>query len=161
MKRIVFDVSERTEYHRQSGSTYVIDRRLQRFEGGICVDRNFVLHDTIAGMRSFLLPDRNLWIKFFEGHAGPAPIHCYIDMARIVDAGERITVEDLYLDVLVLPNGKWRLLDVDEFRLAIAGGDLSPAQVQAALLGLEHASRLVDQHGLQLEEHLQKSLACV
>ncbi len=96
---------------------------------------------------------------FFQGHpGGPPPLRCYMHMARTADEGDTVTLEDLYRDVVIRPDGRWQLLDVDEFRQAVAEGELSPEQIVAVLSGLEHACRFVDRAGADLERHLERLL---
>lgn len=158
MKRTVISMGSRTEHHLLSGRLYHIDRRLERQGSTVYLDRNYVRHESIASVRSILLPDQNIWVMFFEGHAGDTPLNCYMHMCRVLDDGSSVTVEDLYLDVLVKHNGNWQLVDVDEFRRAVASGELSSAQVEAALYGLENACRLVDRYGTGIEAHLHSLL---
>lgn len=158
MKRIVIDMNGRTEHHTVSGSTYRIDRRLERRAGSILLERNYVHHSAIAGIRSLVLPEQHLWVIFFEGVGGPYECQCYMHMAQIHDQGSTVLIEDLYLDVVVMADGRWHLLDVNEFRAAIAAGELSDEQIQVALQGLESACRLVDTAGLGIEAHLLQAL---
>lgn len=158
MKRTVIYMKSRTERHMLSGSVFRIDRRLERQAGNIYLDRTYVRHPEIAGIRSVLLPDQHLWILFFEGHDRPYPFRCYMHIARILDQGDTVTVEDLYLDVIVKQDGRWHLVDVDEFRAAVASGELTPEQVDAALQGLENACRLVDSAGGDVESYLHRTL---
>lgn len=151
MKRTVIDMERRTEQHLLSGSRFQIDRRLERRGRQIHLDRSYTHHESIGGIRTVLLPDQHLWILFFEGNGRQAPLYCYMHMARIIDEDTVLTVEDLYLDVTVAHDGTWRLLDVDEFRTAIAAGELTASQVQDALAGLENACRLVAEGGTQIE----------
>lgn len=158
MKRILIHMGSRQEQHLLSGNSFLIDRRLERRGGYIYLDRNYTRHPTISGVRSILLPDRHLWVMFFEGQGSPHPCRCYMHMARIIDSGDLITVEDLYLDVLVLQDGRWQVVDIDEFREALARGELSAEQTQAALLGLENACRLVESAGTEIEGYLRRTL---
>jgi predicted RNA-binding protein associated with RNAse of E/G family len=159
MKRTVIHLGNRTERHLLSGSIFPIDRRLERRGGNIYLERNFIRHPEIAGCRSILIPAQHLWVMFFEGHSQPHPLKCYMHMARILDGGDTVTVEDLYLDVIITRDGQWHLLDVDEFRAAIAAGELSSEQVQAALLGLENACQIVHRSGSDVEPYLHRVLA--
>jgi hypothetical protein len=159
MKQTVIDMEKRTEHHLLSGSTFHIDRRLERRHGAIWLDRSYTRHPSIARGRSLLLPQQHLWVMFWEGHAAPHPYRCYMHMAQIFDRGDSVVVDDLYLDVVVLAGGGWQLLDVDEFRQALAVGELSHDQVQAALLGLENACRLVQESSGDVERHLHRLLA--
>jgi predicted RNA-binding protein associated with RNAse of E/G family len=151
MKRIIIDMKNRLEQHMLSGHSFAIDRRLERRNGNIYLERSYVSHPTIAGAHTVLIPALNLWVMFWEGHGGPNPCRCYMHMARILDQGDRVVIEDLYLDVIVRQDGHWQLLDIDEFRAAVSAGELSPEQIQAALEGLEHACRLVDRSGGDIE----------
>lgn len=159
MKRMVITMDSHLEHHERSGNTYRIDRRLERRGNAILLDRSFVSHAETAGFRSLLLPEQHLWVIFYEAHRPPHPMYCYMHMARICDEGSTVTIEDLYLDVILYDTGRWRVVDIDEFREAVAAGELSPEQIQAALLGLENACRLVDQHGKAMEAFLHAALA--
>lgn len=159
MKRIIIDMKSRMEHHLLSGHSYAIDGRLERLDGNIYLERTYTRHPTISSARTVLIPGLHLWVMFLEGHGGPHPCRCYMHMARILDQGERIVVEDLYLDVTVLRNGRWEVLDIDEFRAAIAAGELSPEQIQAALEGLEHGCRLVQRGGDDIEGHVYRMLS--
>jgi len=159
VKRIVISMTDRTEHHLLSGRVFSVDRRLERQGANIYLDRSYYKHESISGVRTVLIPSLHLWLMFFEGLTGSHPIRCYMHMARIVDKGESITVEDLYLDVLVRDDGRWHLVDVDEFRRAVAMGELNPEQMQAALEGLENACRLVDLFGKEIESNIDQSLA--
>jgi predicted RNA-binding protein associated with RNAse of E/G family len=159
VKQTIIHFGNRTERHLVSGSTFPIDRRLERRGPNIYLERNFVRHPEIAGCRSILLPRQHLWVMFFEGHAQPHPLRCYMHMARILDRGATVTIEDLYLDVVITRDGQWHLLDVDEFRVAVAAAELSLEQIDAALLGLENACQLVHRSGGDVEGHLLRTLA--
>lgn len=155
MKRTIIDWYNRTEHHCISGSTFMIDRRLQRVGANIHLDRTYINHPAIAAVRTVLMPKEHLWVLFFATHGQPPPYKCYIHMAQISDDNRAITVDDLYLDVIIRPNLTWQVLDIDEFRQALAAGQLSTDQTQTALLGLENACRLVERSRGDLEPYLQ------
>jgi len=159
VKRTLISMTDRTEHHLLSGRVFSVDRRLERNGGNIYLDRTYSKHESISAVRTVLIPQLHLWLMFFEGQPGPHPIRCYMHMARIMDEGNTIMVEDLYLDVLVREDGRWHLVDVDEFRRAVAKGELTSDQVQAALEGLENACRLVDLFGKEIESNLDQSIA--
>lgn len=159
MKRTVIDWHQRTEHHKISGSTFTIDRRLERCGTTIHLDRAYIHHPVISGIRTVLMPQEHLWALFFETHGPPPPYKCYIHMAQISDNQRTITVDDLYLDVIIRPNLSWQVLDIDEFRRALALGELTPEQTQAALLGLENACRLVERSQGDLEGYLKRRVA--
>jgi|GEM_PF-2970663 len=159
MKRILIHMPSRMEQHILSGSIFPIDRRLERLHGNIYLERNFIRHPSIAGARSVILPRHHLWVLFFEGQGAPHPWLCYMHMAQIRDEGDTVVIEDLYLDVIVERDGRWHLVDVDEFRAAIASGELTAEQVQVALKGLENACRVVEGAGGDLEAYLYETVA--
>lgn len=159
MKRTLISMTDRTEHHLLSGRIFSVDRKLERRGANIYLDRSYTRHESISGVRSVLIPALHLWLMFFEGQPGPHPIRCYMHMARIMDEGDTIMVEDLYLDVLVREDGRWHLVDVDEFRRAVGKGELNPEQMQAALEGLENACRLVDLFGKEIESNVDQNLA--
>lgn len=144
MKRIIIDMATRMEHHMLSGNSFYVDERLERRDGNVYLDRTYTRHPNISRSRSILIPSLHLWVMFWEGLTGPHPCRCYMHMAHIVDEGARVVVDDLYLDVTAMRDGRWQVLDIDEFRAAISSGELTPAQVQIALEGLEHACRLVE-----------------
>lgn len=158
MKRIIVDMKGRMQHHLLSGHSYPIDRRLERLGGNIYLDRTYVNHTDISGFRSVLIPDLHLWVMFWEGHGGPHPCRCYMHMAAIADEGERVVIEDLYLDIIVMQDGRWELLDVDEFRAAIAAGELTPQQIQTALEGLENGCKLVQRCGGDIDGYVYRML---
>lgn len=158
MKRTLISMTERTEHHLLSGRVFSVDRKLERRGANIYLDRSYTRHESISGVRSVLIPQLHLWLMFFEGHTAPPAVRCYMHMARIMDEGDTVMVEDLFLDVLVREDGRWQLVDVDEFRRAVAKGELNPEQMQASLEGLENACQLVDLYGTEIESNFEQSL---
>lgn len=155
MKRTIIDWEARLEYHQASGSRYRIDRRLERRGSLILLDRSYVNHAQIAAIRSVLLPKAHLWVLFIEGTADGPPYACYMHIAQIRDEGSRVIIDDLYLDVVIGSDGSWHVVDIDEFAAAIEAGELTPAQVQAGLKGLQSGCRLAaaGTHGLEERLH--------
>lgn len=159
MKRMIIDMKSRMEHHLLSGNSFAIDGRLERQGGNIYLERTYTNHPTIAAAHSVLIPDLHLWVMFWQGHGSPHPCRCYMHMAHILDQSDRVVIEDLYLDVTVSQDGRWQVLDIDEFRAAIASGELSPEQIQYALLGLEHACRFIQEAGPDIERHIYATLS--
>lgn len=159
MKRILIHMDSRVEQHLLSGNSFRIDKLLERRDGNIYMDRTYVRHPSISRARSMILPNHHLWVMFWEGHGAPHEQVCYMHMAAIRDEGATVVIEDLYLDVVVGRDGRWSLLDIDEFRQAVASGELSTVQVQTALEGLENACRLVQTAGVDIEAHLRRTLS--
>jgi len=159
MKRILIHMDTRIEQHMLSGSSFHIDRSLERRGGNIYMDRNYVRHPNISRARSIILPEQHLWVMFWEGHGGPHACRCYMHMAQITETEKAVIIDDLYLDVIVMRDGRWQVLDIDEFRAAIASGELTPEQVQISLQGLENACRLVEASGGDVEGYLRRTLA--
>lgn len=76
-------------------------------------------------------------------HDQDAPNTWYIDLIEVVDDGSGLYCRDLWIDVMVPTDGRhYRMLDLDEFADAIAGGDLP---VEVAVDGLRRWQRFLDE----------------
>jgi hypothetical protein len=66
----------------------------------------------------------------------------YCDLVRVVDSGDVVTVDDLWIDVIVGPaDHPYRVLDLDEYAAATASGELGAAD---AVDGLVRTQRFLD-----------------
>ncbi len=66
----------------------------------------------------------------------------YCDLVTVGDGGSTVTIEDLYVDVLVgPPDAPYQLLDLDELAAAVTAGAVDPA---TALDGLTRCQRFLD-----------------
>ena len=91
---------------------------------------------------SFLLTDEGLLIAQ-PATFGPALNGWwYCDLVTIDDHGDTVTIEDLYIDVLVgPPTAPYRLLDLDELATAVSAGTVP---LPVALAGLDRCQRFLD-----------------
>ena len=84
-------------------------------------------HDDVVAYDLFPPAERGCW---------------YGDLVRVADEGDLIRVDDLWIDVIVgPPDHPYRVLDLDEYGQALAGGDLSVAD---AADGLARLQRFLD-----------------
>ncbi|MEX1157369.1 MAG: DUF402 domain-containing protein [Thermomicrobiales bacterium] len=59
----------------------------------------------------------------------------YVDLVTVTVSGSTYTVRDLYIDVIIPTDGRHhRMLDLDEFAVAISDGSLSPLDAVDALM---------------------------
>jgi uncharacterized protein len=76
----------------------------------------------------------------------------YIDIIRTQGVDERGIpwIEDLYLDISILPTGETELLDRDELDQALEKGDITPADHAAALREAERLLGMISKNELPL-----------
>jgi len=113
-------------------------------------------HPTLAAQEAHLLPALDLVVTRFTPHPGtPEHSRFYIDMA-IIDAGPALwTVRDLYLDVVVNPEGIPVLWDVDEYLEAVQEEHLTRDEQRRALTSAERVVNGLFAHGNSLEAWLE------
>jgi len=92
--------------------------------------------------RSFVLLDDGFQINqpvlFPDGMQG----WWYCDLVRVTDHGDTVTVDDLWIDVIVgPPDHPYRVLDLDEYATVAARGDIGPDE---AADGLVRTQRFLD-----------------
>ncbi len=127
----------------RAGDTLVCEfepsSRLTPWPGRTRLERVFVLLDlgvsmSLPARRPSAGPDRD----------GSGPVTWYVDLVHVAAGPGLVIVRDLYIDVLVLTDGRHqRLLDLDEFADAIEGGHLDAA---TAVDGLRRWQRFLDRH---------------
>ena len=123
-----------------------------------CALFNKTRHPKLRGRESHVLPRLGIEVSRFgyrNTYQPENPFDYYIDVARVSEQGERWTVRDLYLDVLVFEGERAEILDTDEYLAAITEGQL---EADEAAYALEAAHTLVNklaQHGYNLENYLQ------
>ena len=124
----------------------------RRLGAAIVYDWGFDHHGRQYEQRSFLLLDDGVQISQSVLFRGAHHGWWYCDLVRITDRGHEVTVDDLWIDVLVGPADlPYRVLDLDEFGVAVASGALSPAEAADALARLQRFldRRLNRRPGLQ------------
>jgi protein associated with RNAse G/E len=85
-----------------------------------------------------------LWQVLTSGEAALKCWYCNISTPAVID-DDHVSFRDLCLDVVVLPDGTYRVLDRDELDVATAEG-LDPALVSQAEEGLRQVLDLVREH---------------
>jgi hypothetical protein len=95
---------------------------------------------TVSVMQVLLgFHDESRWILLFPPEQQG---WWYCDLVRIVDHGNVVIVDDLWIDVIIGPGDHpYRVLDLDEYATAMQGGALS---VSEAAEGLMRIQRFLD-----------------
>ncbi|MGC4773639.1 DUF402 domain-containing protein [Micromonospora sp. DT44] len=136
------DGSER----RPTPVTVVRDGKLRaaglRLGDALVYDWGFHLDNRPYEQRSFVLLDDGFQINqpviFPPAQQG----WWYCDLVRVTDHGSVVTVDDLWIDVIVGPGDHpYRVLDLDEYATAVQDGQLS---VSEATEGLIRTQRFLD-----------------
>lgn len=121
---------------------------------GLRLDEGY--HPKIGYRESHVLPGLGLEISRF-GYRNQAEwegFDYYVDIISVPEQGERWTVRDLYLDVLVFEGERAKILDTDEYLAALQEGHLGADE---AAYALETAHALLNNlatFGYSLEAYL-------
>lgn len=158
MKRTVIDLIRRTESVGPRG-TFAIQQLEQRGPAWF-IARDYVNHPHIRGARSYLFPDRHIWVMFFQSHRGRHPFETYIHACHAYVQGDLLYIDDLYADVIRFWDGRWSVVDLGEMAVAVAAGELTNNQVAIALRGMEAGVHLLTEASVgRMESHIQEMLA--
>ena len=112
-------------------------------------------HPDLSHQEAHLLPALALVVTRFTPHSGcPEHSRFYIDIATVQPDPEVWTIRDLYLDVIILPDGRPRLHDVDEYTEAVLEGHLTPDEQRRAMLSAERVVNGLFAHGNDLDAWL-------
>ncbi len=148
-----FDLRART--HEVGGSGPYPVERLDATPNGLHVQRPMLGHPTLAAQEAWLLPVLDLVATRFTPHRGGLEhSRFYLDMASIDIGPEVWTVRDLYLDVVVRPDGVPMLWDVNEYAEAVLDGHLTPDEQRRALSSAERVVNGLFAHGNSLQDWL-------
>jgi predicted RNA-binding protein associated with RNAse of E/G family len=128
--------------------TVIRDRKLRaagrRLNDVIVYDWGFELNKRHYEQRSFVLLDDGFQINQPVVFPPQQQGWWYCDLVRVTDRGNEIAVDDLWIDVIVGPaDHPYRVLDLDEYAVAVERGALSPAE---AADGLIRTQRFLDRH---------------
>ncbi|WP_374112050.1 DUF402 domain-containing protein [Pseudonocardia sp. TRM90224] len=143
----IFDVPAHVHIDTKGNRRAVDEYRETAF--GLYMSRAVVDRPTAHWIESWLLPDLGLCVTDWWWN----PDHVrnqdfYLDVCDIVREGDRWTVTDHYLDLVVRVGSDSVVLDVDEFIAAVSLGLLEPAAAERAM---QRAYRAVD--GLAAHGH--------
>ena len=126
--------------------TVVRDRKLRaaglRLGDAIVYDWGFHLDGRPYEQRSFVLLDDGFQINQPVIFPAEQRGWWYCDLVRVVDHGNIVMVDDLWIDVIVGPGDHpYRVLDLDEYATAMQDGALSASEAAA---GLVRTQRFLD-----------------
>ena len=132
-------------------SVYAIDNCLS-----YSVLFNECQHPQLRGREGYVLPRLGVQVSRFEYRRERTSddFDYYVDIVRVSEQGERWTVRDLYLDVLIFDGERAEILDTDEYLAAIREGHL---EADEAAYALESAHALLNKlatFGYSLEAYL-------
>lgn len=118
-----------TKTHTVKAGTFPV-QIYQEHPHGLYVERDFFGHPVHKHWQAHILPQLNLQICRFSPHQGQPAWKYYVDMVQVERQEHLWQVQDLYLDVVILPDGGIQILDTDELFSA----------ARAALVNLEQLS---------------------
>lgn len=122
---------------------------------GLYVSRPMPGHATLAHLRSWLLPGLGLRVTDFSWHPGHERLQdFYLDVVAVTREGDTWRTEDHYVDLVVQTGVRTDVLDLDELALAVAGGLLSPASAEQALVTSHATLAGLVAHGHDLDSWL-------
>lgn len=114
----------------------------QRRDDVIVYDWGFEMNGTHYEQRSFILLDDGFQINQPVIFPVEQQGWWYCDLVRVTDRGDEVTVEDLWIDIVVgPPDHPYRVLDLDEYAAAAQSGALTPEE---AADGLIRTQRFLD-----------------
>jgi hypothetical protein len=123
---------------------FELPQRFEPWPGRTRLERTFVLLD--VGV-SFANP---CWVRARNPDGSLTEVDprgrdsWYVDLVTVDAQGDRYTLRDLYIDVIVPTDGRhYRMLDLDEYADAMADGTLS---LEDAIDGLRRWQRFLDRY---------------
>ncbi|WP_425147745.1 DUF402 domain-containing protein [Deinococcus sp.] len=129
--------------------------RIERAPYGLHYANAVPDHPYLTHVEAHLLPALDLVISHFTDRpSAPNPSRFYLDMACLAEADGVWTIRDLYLDVVVRPDGTPFLHDSDEFAAAIQEGHLTQGEITRAALSAQRVVNGLFAHGNDLEAWL-------
>jgi hypothetical protein len=141
-----FDVTARTNTDPKGFVRHVERYRVEPF--GLYMSREMPDHPTLAWLESWLLPELGIRVtdfRFRPGHGRDQDF--YIDIADVERDGDTWRTRDHYLDVVVRTGRDARVIDLDEYVEAVAGGVLDAAAAERALVASYRAVDGLGRHG--------------
>jgi len=101
---------------------------------GLYVSREIVGRPSARWIESWLLPELGLCVTDWWWNPGhERDQDYYLDVCTVVRDGDRWTMTDHYLDILVRSGCDARVIDVDEFVAAVADRFIDAAIAQSAM----------------------------
>jgi hypothetical protein len=114
----------------------------RRLDQTVVYDWGFAYEGRHWEQRSFVLLDDGFQINQPVIFPPERQDWWYCDLVKVIDDGDVVTVDDLWIDVIVgPPDHPYRILDLDEYAAAMQDGTLSAAD---AADGLVRTQRFLD-----------------
>ncbi|NMH96138.1 DUF402 domain-containing protein [Pseudonocardia sp. K10HN5] len=148
-----FDVAARVNIDNKGVQRAVEEFRVEPF--GLYMSRAIVARPTAHWIESWLLPDLGICVTDWwwnPGHERDQDF--YLDIA-VIERGEKCwRMTDLYLDIVVNTGRDSRVIDVDEFVAAVAGGLLDAEAAEYAMHRTHQTVAALAAHGHDLDAWL-------
>lgn len=144
LKYTILDFEAMIESVRKDGRRH--DYKIQElkvYENYLYYNRRYVDHKYHESVEYNLFPEENIGIYKLHQTGNlkynPSEIYkYYVDMVCVSKKGKLWEVKDLYIDFIVKGDGRYYVVDIDEFNEAISRKELKENEVQNALNGLNN-----------------------
>ena len=144
MKHTILNFEEMIESVRKDGRRH--DYRIQElrvYENYLYYFRRYVDHKYHEAVEYNLFPKENIGIyklhQSNELQCNPSEIYkYYVDMVSVSKERKLWRAKDLYIDFIIKGDGRYYVVDIDEFNEAISRKELKDNDVKDALNGLDN-----------------------
>jgi hypothetical protein len=144
LKHTILDFEAMIESVRKDGRIH--DYRIQElrvYENYLYYYRRYVDHKYHESVEYNLFPKENIGIyKLHQSNKlqfDPSEIYkYYVDMVSVSKEKKLWRAKDLYIDFIVKGDGRYYVVDIDEFNEAISSKELKENEVKDALNGLDN-----------------------
>lgn len=144
MKHTILDFEAMIESVRKDGRIhdYKIEE-LEVYEDYLYYRRRYVDHKFHEAVEYNLFPKENIGIYrlFQKKHSLYSPsetYHYYVDMVSVTKDKCFWRAKDLYIDFIIKKDGKYYVVDIDEFNDAVSRKELDDGDIKNALNGLDN-----------------------
>lgn len=144
LKHTILDFEAMIESVRKDGRIH--DYRIQElrvYENYLYYYRRYVDHKYHEAVEYNLFPRENIGVyKLYQSSTtqfNPSEVYkYYVDMVSVSKEKKLWRAKDLYIDFIVKGDGKYYVVDIDEFNDAICRKELKENEVKDALNGLDN-----------------------
>lgn len=154
-----YDPAEKVCVHVTTGETEGLKYAAETdFGFSYCAIFNEARHPKLWCRESHVLPRLGVEISRFgyrEAYRPENPFDYYVDIISVPERGDLWTVRDLYLDVLVYDRERVKVLDTDEYLVAVEERHLTAEEVAHALTRTHAFVNGLAQHGYALDVYLR------
>ncbi|MDD3706172.1 MAG: DUF402 domain-containing protein [Clostridiaceae bacterium] len=144
MKYTTWDFELMIESVRKDGRVHNYKiQELRVYENYLYYFRRYVDHKYHEWVEYHLFPNENIGIYKLQQSAGvqfsPSEIYkYYVDMVSVSKEQKQWRAQDLYIDFIIKGDGRYYVVDIDEFNDAICRKELKENEVGDALNGLNN-----------------------